>query len=346
MPFRYTLDLLSSQGAIDGNRLLGERMTVALTLPDGNVRYFNGSVARFAQLGTTQGPDRTLVHYQAILHPWLWLLTQTANCRIFQHLDAPAIVAQVFRDHGFTDYEVRLSRTYPPREYCVQYRETDFQFVSRLLEEEGIYYFFEHAKDKHTLILADGPTAHKKLPGYETVPYFEPGNVAGRRRDHLYAWSLANEIQPGCCVLTDFDFTKPRADLRVKRAQPQSSARTQWEVFDYPGRYTLAEHGEHYARTRLEAFQAQSQQVQAEGNARGLACGALFALSDHPRSDQNRDYLIIAAAYRLQSNAYLSDARDGEEVHCALTALDSRQPYRPRAPPTSPAYGARRRPWW
>jgi type VI secretion system secreted protein VgrG len=328
--FVYELDLLSTNAAISADQLLGDRLDVALTLPNGSVRHFNGIVCRFAQVGAIHDPDRPLIRYQVTLRPWLWLLTRTSNCRIFQKKDVPAIILKVFRDHGFTDVEARLTRTYPQRDYCVQYRESDFNFVSRLMEEEGIYYFFEHARGKHTLILADAATAHGKVPGYETVPFFEPGNVTRRERDHLFGWSFANEIQPGSCVLTDYDFTKPRADLKVKRQQPKSHAHAHWEVFDYPGRYVQPEHGEHYARTRLEAFHARHEMVRAEGNARGLTCGALFDLKGYPRPDQNREYLIVSADYWLETNAYLSGAvAPEEEFHCTLTALDNRQPYRP-----------------
>jgi type VI secretion system secreted protein VgrG len=326
--FTYELDLLSPNGAIAADQLLGEPLDIALTLPDGGVRYFNGIACRFAQLGAAE--DGTLVQYQITLRPWLWLLTRTSNCRIFQKKAVPEIVTQVFRDRGFTDFEARLTRTYPQREYCVQYRESDFQFVSRLLEEEGIYYFFEHAQGKHTLILADSAVAHKTVPGYESIPYFEPNNSARRMRDHLFAWSFANEIQPGCCVLTDYDFTKPKANLNVRCQQLRSHKQAEWEVFDYPGRYAESEHGEHYARTRLEEFHAAYEQIKAEGNALGSTCGALFTLCDHPRRDQNREYLIVSAAYRLQNNAYQSStAVSDDEFRCALTVLDSRQPYRP-----------------
>ncbi|BBA33035.1 uncharacterized protein sS8_1073 [Methylocaldum marinum] len=337
--FDYELDLLSANGAINADQLLGDRLDVALTLPDDSVRYFNGVVCRFAQLGGALDPDRTLVHYRVTLRPWLWLLTRTSDCRIFQKKTAPDIIAQVFRDHGFTDFEARLSLTYPQREYCVQYRESDFNFVSRLMEEEGIYYFFEHAKGKHTLILADAAAAHPKVPGYESIPYFEPNNSARRLRDHLFSWSFAREIQPGCCVLTDYDFTKPMADLQVKRQQPRPHAQAEWEVFDYPGQYAQVEHGEHYASTRLEELHARHELVQARGNAQGLACGALFGLTDYPREDQNREYLIVSAEYRLQSNAYLSEGPvlEEEAFDCTLTALDSRQPYRPARETVKPA---------
>ncbi|BBA34938.1 Rhs element Vgr protein [Methylocaldum marinum] len=201
--FSYELDLLSTVGSLNPDQLLGDRLDVALTLPDDSVRYFNGVVCRFAQLGATEDERRTLVHYRVTLRPWLWLLTRTANCRIFQKKTAPDIIVQVFRDHGFTDFETRLTRTYPLRDYCVQYRESDFNFVSRLMEEEGLYYFFEHTRGKHTLILADAAAAHPKMPGYESIPYFEPNNSTRRERDHLYAWSFARAIQPGRYVLID-----------------------------------------------------------------------------------------------------------------------------------------------
>ncbi len=128
---------------------------------------------------------------------------------IFQEMTVPQIFEEVVKQYGFTDYELKLAGTYQPWEYCVQYRETDFNFLSRLLEQEGIYYFFVHEQGKHTMVLADDPGQHKTLPGYETVPYYAPGGTdTQRERDHLEAWSWTKAVQPGSFATTDFDFGK------------------------------------------------------------------------------------------------------------------------------------------
>ena len=146
---------------------------MGLELADGSTRYFNGLVSHFQQ---TFSHDR-FSHYRATLSPWLWFLTRTADCRIFQEMTIPDILKQVFRDHGFTDFEESLSATYKEWEYCVQYRETDFNFISRLMEQEGIYYYFKHEDGKHTLVLCDGYSSHTAVTGYDTIPLISPKDI-------------------------------------------------------------------------------------------------------------------------------------------------------------------------
>ena len=162
-PFSFELSLLSEQRQIDFETAVGMRATVKFVHDGGCLRYLNGHVVSFSQGGSVQN----LYRYRATLVPWLWLLSYSGGCRIFQHKTVPDIVAQIFRERGFSqDFSLRLGGTYEPREYCVQYRETDFGFVSRLLEEEGICYFFEHAEDKHTLVLTDQSSKFVACPGH------------------------------------------------------------------------------------------------------------------------------------------------------------------------------------
>ena len=168
--FQFELDLLSMDPNIKFEDLLGQNVTVRLELPKDKTRYFNGFVSRFSQEGTFDDFNT----YSMTVHPWLWFLTRTADCRIFQKKKIPDIIKEVFRDHGFTDFAEALSGSYRTWEYCVQYRETDFNFVSRLMEQEGIYYYFKHKINKHTLVLADSVSSHEAYPGYEKLPYFPP----------------------------------------------------------------------------------------------------------------------------------------------------------------------------
>src|SRR5689334_20505415 len=156
-----SLDLLSENFTVKTDDLLGQKMTVRLEMQNGETRNFNGHVSRLIQ---TEGDGRYAA-YRVTLQPWLWFLTRTSDCRIFQDKSVPDIIKEIFREHGFTDFQESLSRTYRPWVYCVQYRETDFNFVSRLMEQEGIYYFFRHEKTKHTLMLCDSYGAHKTVSG-------------------------------------------------------------------------------------------------------------------------------------------------------------------------------------
>src|SRR5262245_46482800 len=165
--FRFQLVLASEKRDIGLGALVGQRVTVAIELRGGKFRYINGFVSRFAQGDV----DARVSHYYMEVVPWLWFLTRTTDCRIFQRMSVPDIARQIFNDLGFTDFKVQLQGTFEPREYCVQYRETDLNFVSRLMEEEGIFYFFEHTDGKHTLVLANDPSIHQPCPNQPQAKY-------------------------------------------------------------------------------------------------------------------------------------------------------------------------------
>jgi len=325
--FDYELELISDSIDIYHEDLLGQSLTVRLSLLNGQQRYFNGIVNRFSQLGF----DGALAVYRATLVPWTWFLTRTADCRIFQEQTVPDIIKAIFREHGYTDFEERLSGSYRQWVYCVQYRETDFNFISRLMEQEGIYYYFTHEDGKHKLILADSYSAHGPAPGADEIPYYPPDATALRERDHINDWSVAQAVQPGAFAHTDFDFTAPRKSLLAKRSSPKPHEHAELEVYDYPGEYVETSDGESYARVRLEELHAGYETVRAEGNARALAMGHLFSLTNYPRDDQNREYLIVSADYRLRSDVFGSsaDLPGGDVFHCSFTAMDAHTAFRP-----------------
>ncbi|MFS2093240.1 type VI secretion system tip protein TssI/VgrG [Pseudomonas sp. Pseusp11] len=323
--FSYELQLHSLDNAIDLNQLLGKPMCLSLQLDGGGERHFHGIVARCSQ-NVDQGQ---FASYQATLRPWLWLLTRTSDCRIFQNLTIPQIIKQVFRDLGFSDFEDTLSRPYREWEYCVQYRETSFDFVSRLMEQEGIYYFFRHEQGRHVLVLADAYGAHANVPGYASVPYY-PKNEQQRERDHIYDWHLAQQVQPGSLELNDYDFQRPGARIDVRSAMPRPHTAGDYPLYDYPGTYVQSEDGEHYARTRIEALQTLHEQVELAGNARGLGSGHLFSLTGFSRQDQNREYLIVGARYHIdQESLETSGGAASAQFESNLTCIDAQQSYRP-----------------
>ncbi len=171
--FQFQLDLISDDPAISFTEIIGRNITIGVVLADKEEQqFFNGFVSRFAQIPG----EGHLARYRAEMVPWLWFLTRTTNCRIYQNLTVPEILEQVFREFGFQDYEFRFTGTYDRWEYCVQYRETAFNFVSRLMEQEGIFYFFEHQDGKHTLVLGDSPSAHRPCPHHSETDYVAVGD--------------------------------------------------------------------------------------------------------------------------------------------------------------------------
>src|SRR6476620_7951855 len=170
-PFHYEVELLRTSPEVDIAALGGEAMTVAVGIDEGRSRYFHGYVTRMALAGTFDRHAR----YHVTLRPWFWLMSSRKNSRIFQNTSVPDIAKTLFREHGFSDFEDALSQTYASREFVVQYQESDFNFVSRLLERAGIYYFFRHEQGRHVLVLADSATAHAMVDGYEDVIFHPEG---------------------------------------------------------------------------------------------------------------------------------------------------------------------------
>jgi type VI secretion system secreted protein VgrG len=260
--------------------------------------------------------------------PWLWFLTRTADCRIFQSMTVPDIVQKVFSDHGFNDFKNSVSGSYRTWDYCVQYRETDFNFVSRLMEQEGIYYFFEHENGKHTLVMADSASAHSEFPDYDTIP-FKPKGTAGSSKGDVNLWSVEKEVQTGVYALNAFDFEKPRKDLRTNSNISRNHAASEFEMYDYAGDFVEHADGEYYAKVRIEEAQVQHEVLQGEGIARGLCTGCNFTLEEHDRTDQNRKYLITSASYYLDGGEFeAAKSAKADFFSCRFTAIPDGQPFR------------------
>lgn len=324
----YQFDLLSTRNDIDVDEILGKNVTMKLALPDDATRSFNGFVTRFSQHGTVGRYHR----YAATVRPWLWFLTRTADCRIFQAMTVPEIVQAVFSDHSTADFALELTGSYRTWDYCVQYRETDFNFVSRLLEQEGIYYYFRHTDGHNTLVLTDSPSQHVGFPGYEELPFIAPGRLARPEREHVSSWEFSREIQPGAYVHDDYDLERPSVELRTQRTLPRHYEPSTYEVYDYPGEYLQTSDGEQYASVRIEEFGAQFEAAHAATNARGVGVGYSLTITDHPRADQNREYLVVAASYDLAYSGYEGMPQasgGGAQFRCGFSAMSTAEQFRP-----------------
>ncbi|MEN1409764.1 type VI secretion system spike protein VgrG1a, partial [Pseudomonas aeruginosa] len=322
--FAYELHLVSENPNLPLEQLLGKPMSLSLELPGGSRRFFHGIVARCSQVAG----HGQFAGYQATLRPWPWLLTRTSDCRIFQNQSVPEIIKQVFRDLGFSDFEDALTRPYREWEYCVQYRETSFDFISRLMEQEGIYYWFRHEQKRHILVLSDAYGAHRSPGGYASVPYYPP-TLGHRERDHFFDWQMAREVQPGSLTLNDYDFQRPGARLEVRSNIARPHAAADYPLYDYPGEYVQSQDGEQYARNRIEAIQAQHERVRLRGVVRGIGAGHLFRLSGYPRDDQNREYLVVGAEYRVVQELYETGSGGaGSQFESELDCIDASQSFR------------------
>jgi type VI secretion system secreted protein VgrG len=322
----FEIDLLSAKGELDFDKIVGKDVTVKLELPNDETRYFHGFVTRFVQRGT----HGRYYAYHAMVYPWLWFLTRTANCRIFQEKTVPDILKAVFEAHAASDVKFELTANYRTWEYCVQYRETDFNFVSRLMEQEGIYYYFKHAEGRATMVLTDSYSGHDALKDYGQIPFIHAERSMRTDQERITDWQLTREIQPGAYVLTDFDFKKPSTDLKVTHKIKRNHERSSYEVFDFPGEYLETADGEHYVNARLEELQCDFERAHGSTNARGLAVGRLFKLTGQPRQDQNCEYLVTRTDLELEGGEYEAMSGTGAgSFACRFTVLKSSEAFRP-----------------
>ena len=319
--FRFELGLLTEDPAFNMDSLLNQPAVVSITLHDDSDRNFHGIISHIEEV-ETRPEGETL--YRATMVPWTWLLTLFNDCRIFQNMAVPDIVQKVFKDRGFSDFANRLTGTYDPREYCVQYRETDFNFISRLLEDEGIFYFFEHEQDKHTLVLADQPTAFVECPGQSQLAY---DTIPGlwQDQDVVLSAKRSKYVRVGKVTENDYDFTKPTTSLDANLDSNRPG-----EFYEYPGKYTTRDDGSRYARVRLEEQEVKLLILHAETNCRALCAGFQFTLSGYYHDDANMAYSLISVRHRAANNAYISnDLQEAFDYRNTIEAIPQGTAYHP-----------------
>ena len=325
--FQIEAELSSEDAAIDFDKVIGQPATLRLEIGQKGKRFFNGFVSRLTQSGNQGG----YAHYRAVLVPWLWFLTRTSDCRIFQEKTVPDIIEEVFKHFGFHDYQLKLSASYQKWEYCVQYRETAFNFVSRLMEQEGIYYFFKHEDGKHTLVMADSISAHNPFPDYAEVPFFELEEGAAGR-EAITEWAVEKEVQPVSTALNDFDFKKPKTSLLASSKVTRQHGKAQFEIYDFPGEYIEHAEGDRLTDVRLNELQTNYEFLEGQASARGLASGCTFKLKNHPRKDQNREYLLTGVRLQADAGEFATAEQgpgEGEFFSCSFTAIPKTQQFRP-----------------
>ena len=320
--FRFQLSLLSTKESIAFNDIVGKSVTVRITLADGSPRYFNGIVSNFTQAGR----DWNFVSYQAEMVPWLWFLTRTSDCRIFQNKKVPDIATQIFNEMGLKNFKLQLYGSYQPREYCVQYRETDFNFISRLFEEEGIYYYFEHDNGVHTLVLADDPSAHKPVPNQAQARYM--GIETGQQEEDLiHQWRVRQELRPGVYTQTDYNFEQATSPL-----SSTISGKSQFEIYDFhPGEYQQQPNGDQLVKTRLQEFEAPLLVASGSGDCRAFVSGYKFDLKEHYRDDMNQTWLLTAISHSATEPGDFQSGGDSSDAHYtnSFECIPYSTPYRP-----------------
>lgn len=331
VPFSCELDLVSENHSIAFQDIIGKSVKVSVTLADGDKRFFNGIVSRFSQGrgGGEAGGDPRFSYYTATMVPWLWLLTRTADSRIFQKLSVPDIVEKIFGEKGFSDYKLSLDGSYEKRDYCVQYRETDFNFISRLLEDEGIFYFFEHEEGKHTLVLADVPDKHKPCPKQESVRY-QISAGGWLEEDVITELEWMQEIQAGKYTLSDYNFEIPATDLKVDAPGKQTLGPGEREIYDYPGEYDKRAQGERLANIRMQEQEASITTITGSSVCRVFTSGYRFDLLSYFREDMNeKSYVLTSVNHGATEPVGVSGQGSEASYTNSFTCIPFEVPYRP-----------------
>ncbi|MDH5546762.1 MAG: type VI secretion system tip protein VgrG [Gammaproteobacteria bacterium] len=324
-PFAFTLEMISEDSAIKAKDIIGQAVDVGIRLDDGSQRQFNGIVSRFV---AGERHSSGLRSYFAELVPWFQLLTLYNDCRIFQAKNAKAIIEEVFQSRGFSDFEINTTRSFRDREYTVQYRESDFAFVCRLMEEEGIYYFFKHESGKHTMVLGDANSTFSACPE-ANARYIE----SGANENHLYDWSQQFELIPGKWVQQDYNFTKPSTNLMTNTSTVVDAPEIKdFEQYDYPGLYAAKGDGDGLTRVRMEEEEAQYNIVTAAGNYRSFCAGGTFTLDEHSiDSETGKSYLITSISHHARDNSFELNQGGGHQYQNSFQCIPDSVVFRPRS---------------
>ena len=325
--FELTVTLLSTDARLDRRAMLGQPIT--LTIPTTALaaapRYLNGKITSVKVHSADLNGTRYAV-YTLVMESDLWPLKRDRNQRIFQNQRLPDIIKTVLGEYG-VNVEDRLAGDYRTWEYCVQYQESSYDFISRLMELEGIYFFFRHDAEQHTLVMFDAPQQHQPFAGYEAIPYHATASGGSTDEEGIGAWSIAERVTPGIYSLDDYDFRKPNAWMFQARQNPSSPQPGKIDYYEWPGRFVEHSHGEFYARIRQEEWQAEHQRIDAKATSTGIVPGCTFTLSNPPFASDADDYLILSALYHFEENSYASGG--GESNHTVwLTVIPSSTQFR------------------
>ncbi len=325
--FAYNLEMSSESDSLDAKQIVGKNVTFWVEFPDGSPRHFNGIVSRFSYCGTG---DR-LSTYRAQVVPWLWFLTRKSDCRIFQDKSVPDIIKQIFSDLGCTDFEdSEIKGSHPTWEYCVQYRETSFNFISRLMEHEGIFYYFRHEQGKHTLVLGDQPGAFKDCIDQEVQ--FAANLSAPESTDQLTHWEHQYEFRTGKWAQTDYNFKEPQTGLMSQvNTVVKLDGNSKYEFYDFPGEYEKKGDGDGDTKIRMEEEEVPYNMIKGGSICRSFGPGGKFKIKKHhSASESGKGYSIISTMHSASvGSTYESGGSGGFTYQNSFTCIPDSVTFRP-----------------
>lgn len=322
--FTITVDIFTPL-EIDLQPHLGKPCALKVREDDVLQRYFHGLVVSGEHIDETPSGHR----YRLALKPWTFFLAQNRSMAIFQDKTAQDIIGEIFQRAGISDFEFKLSTSPRPRTYCVQYQESDFTFASRLMEEEGFYYFFRHETDKHIMVICDAPASHVSgtpssltyAPNSISVFMADSADRASGGRHHLQSWREKVSTQAGSRVtVRDWDFRAPSRFVEATAQNEGQHQRDDQEIYVYPGRFyhesigtgDIETHGSERSETMIHAMRAQRRVFTGSSQAAGLSCGFKAAVTGHQIGRMNGDYLVISTYHSIVAESYRSGAHTHE----------------------------------
>ena len=316
--FQIELDLLSPRPNIRPAELLGQPLQITIQLDNGKARFFHGFVSRFAQ----GGPEGRLFSYRTEVVPWMWFLSRNVDTRIFQDQSVPQILETIFKDHGFDGlFEITAPGASKPREYCVQYRESDLNFVSRLMEEEGLFYFFAHEEKKHKLIVSDGTL---KLP--ELSPKAASLAIAESEDAELENWFAERELHSGTFGTAEFNVEERKVIASSQQTARVIAGNTKFEVFDFPSEQMKIDDSDRRALLRMEAEEASAARHSGSGTLPGFGAGVRFDLVGHFHDGMDQEYMLTTVHHSVSQEITTSGS---SRYSNSFSAVRTENPFRP-----------------
>jgi type VI secretion system secreted protein VgrG len=327
--FKFELELISTDFTIQSEDLLGENVTVGIRHINGvDFRYFNGHISKFAPIAH---PGR-LAYYKAEMVPWVWFLTLTQGCHIYQDETLPEVIQDVFERYGYEDYDINVGDRHKPWENCCQYQESAWAFVSRLMEIEGMYYFFKHEQGKHTLMIVDHMASHTPCPYQSSYPFeHQVGEGALRDEDTITSSDLRKVVKPNKYAHKDYNFKRPTDPLEIVKAVARDTGvSVPLEVYDYPGEYELPGDVTDWGDLRMEEQEHDHTVAHGTGTGRAMMPGYKFDLTQADRPEQNINYLIVSVTHKGQEGSFVAgaDAQNAEYANSYVAHPSSIQ-FRP-----------------
>lgn len=323
--FSFSLELAVEDDEMDFSAVVGANATLSLHYPDSQ-RDIGGIVCRLEQRASTTPHTPYYIEFV----PKVWLLTQRYDCRIFQEMSAPDIIGEVFKRAGLSDaVSFSLSGSYPKRTYCVQYRETDWNFVSRLMEEEGIFYFFKSTDSGTKLVIANTPQHHPDIDGEVAIPFRPPTGMV-EVKEWIYEFRYSQRVRSGKVTLQDYNFTTPALDLkRDKTASESMGGNPKLEIYDYPGIYEVDQEGLRLASVRMQSVLARAKELVGQSVCRRLAPGYKFELQDAPQPAFNGTYVITRVQHDGQQPLGEHEEGGRYSYNNTFRAIPLAVPFRP-----------------